>query len=215
MTGQWLVAFPKESHVAGIVGRDGGVRVVVTKRKSDFFRHHKQPGERVHVVPDLKVNELELRYLPGVKEAVIQQTINYVSTVMAPINHCGGCTACCVTLYIKDETFEKRSHNPCPKCTASGCRIYAARPKVCRTFKCLWLKSQGGNDPMPPELRPDRCGAIFTSNSLDPTDILTFEVHPRQGYVIKNGDLAARAIERMQSQGMRAKLITHYNGEQP
>lgn len=45
------------SHVAGILSMDGGLRVVVTRRKGDFERHHRRPGERVLIVPDLRVKE--------------------------------------------------------------------------------------------------------------------------------------------------------------
>ncbi len=51
------MASSRLSHVAGILGPDGGFRVVVTARKGDFNRHHRQPGERVLIVPGLMVQE--------------------------------------------------------------------------------------------------------------------------------------------------------------
>jgi hypothetical protein len=47
----------RRSHVAAVLSPDGGVRVVVTARKSDFARHHRQPGERIIIVPNLLVEE--------------------------------------------------------------------------------------------------------------------------------------------------------------
>ena len=45
----------------------------------------------------------------------------------------------------------------CGGCTV-GCKIYAARPEVCRNFKCLWL---AGWWQMGDELRPDRAGFML------------------------------------------------------
>ena len=44
-----------KSAVAGIVDRNGGLRIVVTQRWR--MQHHVGKGERLFVVPDLKVQE--------------------------------------------------------------------------------------------------------------------------------------------------------------
>ena len=63
---------------------------------------------------------------------------------------------CCTALEI--EELKKPAGPACPNCILSGgCSIYAARPKVCRDFECLWLTERK----LPPNMRPDRIGTIF------------------------------------------------------
>src|SRR4030095_7852042 len=160
------------SAVAGILDNAGGLRVVVTQRWR--FRHHVKKGERLFVVPDLNVQEpVPWDDIPPLIETVQK----HVAATLAPVNHCGECTACCFTLYIKDGPFRKPSGQPCQNCVSGfGCKLYQARPSVCRSFECGWLKSQDRNDRMAPELRPDRCGAIFTEDT-QAGDPLIVEVH--------------------------------------
>lgn len=47
--------FSRKSAVAGILDRGGGLRVVVTKRWR--MKHHVGPGERLFIVPGLRVRE--------------------------------------------------------------------------------------------------------------------------------------------------------------
>jgi hypothetical protein len=44
-----------KSHVAGIISPNGAVRYVVTEKWR--FKYHLQPGERLFVVPKLRVRE--------------------------------------------------------------------------------------------------------------------------------------------------------------
>lgn len=44
-----------KSAVAGIIDRNGGLRVVVTQRKR--MKHHVAEGERLFIVPHLRVQE--------------------------------------------------------------------------------------------------------------------------------------------------------------
>jgi hypothetical protein len=139
--------------------------------------------------------------------ALIERVQKHLQETLAPTNHCGGCSACCFRSYIKDGDFEKPSNSPCPNCAVGfGCKIYNARPKPCRNFKCLWLKSQSRNDRMAPELRPDRCGVYFTEDTTT-NDPLIFECH---------GTPNANAwawINEMQRIGYKAREIVSYNGE--
>jgi hypothetical protein len=120
------------------------------------------------------------------------------------VNHCGGCTACCVTLAIDEPELKKPAAIACPHCViGSGCQIYRDRPQACRTFKCNWLKSQDTPQPMAAELRPDRCGAIFTDDTIA-GDPKIFEVH---------GEPNAAAwdfINARQAAGYKAKQVTQY-----
>ncbi len=188
------------SAVAGIIGRDGGLRVVVTQRWR--MRHHVGKGEKLFVVPDYEVEE---PVLWDDIAPLIARVQRHVSGTLAPVNHCGDCRACCTTLFIKDGDFEKPSNQTCRHVCATGCAIYWRRPSVCRTFVCNWLASQTRNDRMGPELRPDRCGVIFSADSNG--DPLVFEVH---GEPDAN---AWRFINDMQRIGYKARKVTHYVGE--
>lgn len=67
---------------------------------------------------------------------------------------CGGCTACCKTHAIAE--LQKPEGTVCSHCTVgTGCRIYASRPKSCRTFQCAWLMGFGLS-----EYRPDMTGIV-------------------------------------------------------
>ena len=131
------------SDVAGIVDRKGGFRVVVTQRFR--MRHHVGKGERLFVVPGLKVEEpIPFENIYG----IVSQVEQYITDQTAGPNACGGCQQCCITPRIESELFNKSAHTPCNNCSATGCRIYFYRPKPCREFQCLWLKSQRTNHPM-------------------------------------------------------------------
>jgi hypothetical protein len=70
---------------------------------------------------------------------------------------CESCTACCQGWLVSDVT-DMKPGQPCRHCTVSGCAIYETRPQEpCVVFRCGWLRS---GSQLPPEMRPDRCGAI-------------------------------------------------------
>jgi hypothetical protein len=194
------------SDVAGIIDNKGGFRVVVTERHR--FKHHVAKGERLYVVPGMKVQEpIPFENIHG----IVTKVEEYVSSVTKPNNHCGGCQECCINPLIDDKKqFYKPAHTVCPNCTGKGCRVYFMRPEPCRGFKCLWLKSQKTNHPMGPELRPDRCGVYFVGDVLGEPGSM-FEVHPRA----TDRDAVNRSpvrdfIEQEQAEGRRAYLVTHY-----
>ena len=195
------------SSVAGIIDKHGGMRVVVTQRWR--MRHHVGKGERLFVLPEVKVQEpVPWDDIPE----LIARVQRHVASSLAPENKCGGCNACCITPYIKDtawdgKPFVKPSNTVCQHCAVGfGCKLYHQRPKACRGFECWWLKSQSRNDRMTPELRPDQCGCYFTEDS-ETNDNLVIEVHGEP-----NAD-AWRWINEMQAVGFKAKKITHYHGE--
>jgi len=197
------------SYVAGIYG-EKGMRVVVTRRAIDFKRFHVGPGEKCLIVPDLRVEEpVAWNAIPF----ILRKAYDHVNKRVAPHNNCGVCRACCTTLYINDGNFVKNSHQPCQHLCETGCKRYVARPTPCKNFQCLWLKSQAGNDPMTPDLRPDQCGVIFTPSTNDSADLGVFEVHPMRG---REMTAKARAwIDAEQARGGKAYLVTHYHGEKP
>lgn len=83
------------------------------------------------------------------------------------MNHCGNCTACCRVFDIPE--LKKPAGKWCQHCAiGSGCTIYDVRPKPCVEFECLWLISQGREDPrehMPHSLRPDKCKVVFAPST--------------------------------------------------
>ena len=189
------------SDVAAIVNKQGRWRVVVAPAKT--FRHHIGRGERLIQVPGLQVQE---PVPPQEIAPLIARVQKYVVQALAPTNHCGECRACCVIPHMREGELEKPSGVPCQHLCDIGCSIYQYRPKVCRTLNCGWLLSQSRNDRMPPELRPDRCGAFFVADTQT-NDPLLFEVHGEP-----NADAMAW-INEMQRLGYKAKKITHYIGE--
>lgn len=187
------------SAVAGILDKSGGLRVVVTQRWR--MRHHVFRHERLFVVPDLDVKEpVPWNDIPP----LIEKVQKHVASTLAPVNHCGDCRACCFTLHIKDGPFEKPSKQWCQHCAEDfGCKLYQSRPSVCRAFECQWLKSQKLNDRMASDLRPDKCGTIFTEDSQN-SDPLIVECHGEPN------DTAWKWINEMQAVGYKVKKITHY-----
>lgn len=184
------------SAVAGIVDASCGLRVVVGPAAN--MRAHVALGERLFIVPGLIVQE---PVLTGQAGDLIQKVEQYV----AQHNPCGPCRQCCKAPFING--VMPSAGNWCQKCTTSGCAIYAKRPKPCREFKCLWLRSQTGDQPMAADLRPDKCGAIFTDDTTN-TDPILMEVHI-------DGVMTPRAFEfinEVQNAGRKAKRITHYFG---
>jgi hypothetical protein len=123
--------------------------------------------------------------------------------------HCGSCRACCITPPVFDEGdgFSKPSHRSCHNLCNNGCKIQDSKPRACRDFICLWRASQDGNRPMPPEIRPDRCGTMMT---CDPDD--TVRLHIDKNYP-KSEALQAFIIER-ENEGERFEPVRFYFGEQ-
>ena len=194
------------SDVAGIVDRKGGFRVVVTQRFR--MRHHVGKGERLFVVPGLKVQEpIPFENIYG----IVSQVEEYITSVTSGDNACGGCKQCCITLPIQSATLNKSPHTQCHNCSATGCRIYFYRPEPCKGFQCLWLKTQNTNHAMAPELRPDRCGVIFTGDVLgEPGSV--FQVHPTADDPdAVHRDPVRGFIEKEQAEGRKAYLVSHYD----
>jgi len=99
-----------------------------------------------------------------------------------PEKSCGGCTACCFTVPVKEiglTSFKRCPHLQPPFALEVGCSIYRDRPRSCRQWSCVWLSSD-----LPDELRPDRCGVV-----LDPlVDLIRVqgkEVAAAQAWVLR------------------------------
>lgn len=197
----------RKSAVAGILNAAGEVaRVIVGPLES--MRFHVQPGEELIVVRGLEVLE---PIPPGQAQIdVIERMKRYAEESKKT---CGGCKQCCKTLYINEDGLTKSSHTWCAYACAIGCAKYESRPKPCRVFKCLWLKSQATNDPMAFELRPDKCGVVLTSDTSaaigETPDPELIEVH------VDRDTAQPLYRERMDTflVGKKTKIVTHYYGE--
>ncbi len=163
---------------------------------------HQHKGERLFIVPGLRVREpVPWNMIPYVIERAKKQVLKETLTD----NPCGGCNVCCFLTYIP--AINKPSRTMCRECIPGlGCGSYKVRPLECSTFKCDWLRSQEGPDPMAKELRPDRSGVMFTPDSTNGENDL-FEVH-----VMRMTEVAQGYIDTEQAKGRRAKFVDHYYG---
>ena len=201
------------SRLFTVLDHGGGWRIVVTPFRD--IKNHVGKGERAIKVPRVRIAEpVEWDDIPR----TIKLAERYATHKLSTHNPCGNCKACCITLLIKDEKLNKPAHAPCrhlDNCV-NGCSIHPARPQVCRSYECEWLKSQKVNDRMPLELRPDKCGVIFQTatayNNFDP-DLI--EAHPAAAW--PSGDpLAAENVRQhiaaLTKYGKRVLRVTHYDG---
>jgi len=191
------------SAVAGIVNRAGVLlRVVVAKRSS--FRHHASTVEKIVVVPKMRVQEpVPWHEIP----ALINKVERHVAKVYPPDNHCGECRQCCTTAEVidTDAGFSKPAHTPCMHLCAKGCSVYFDRPTACKSYKCMWLQSQGTNREMPAEMRPDRSGVIFSKNDYDDKRLFICVVKERPDAL--EADLVKNFIEREREEGSCPEIV--------
>jgi hypothetical protein len=76
------------------------------------------------------------------------------------VNACGGCTACCTEIGVKE--LGKPPRCRCQHQTETGCGIYGQHPGECQRYACAWaLGAFGSND----NYRPDKCGLLLTLNT--------------------------------------------------
>ncbi len=77
---------------------------------------------------------------------------------MLSARQCGACTVCCKILPISTEGLKKTANVLCAHCDEGrGCRIYEARPDVCRGFYCEWRL----NPQIPATWRPEKSGIFI------------------------------------------------------
>lgn len=79
-------------------------------------------------------------------------------TAVVSGRECGACTVCCRILPVATKELKKTANVLCQHCDEGrGCRIYDARPNVCRGFYCEWLL----NPQIPATWRPDKSGIFI------------------------------------------------------
>ncbi len=123
---------------------------------------------------------------------------------------CDGCTACCKVMHVRE--LDKPGDTWCPHCTiGTGCGIYETRPASCRTFECVWLKTQQSTNPLPLELRPNTSGVVIgTTNAGE--DIVLY-VNPDRPEAWKRGGIG-RLVAAMRSDGIKVLVKTGARIEQ-
>lgn len=68
---------------------------------------------------------------------------------------CGACSLCCTVLRVDE--IAKLAGTTCEHVReAGGCEIHAARPQICRAYRCLWLRGK-----LEDTDRPDKLGAVL------------------------------------------------------
>jgi hypothetical protein len=71
---------------------------------------------------------------------------------------CSACTVCCKIVPIHTNELKKTANVLCQHCDEGrGCRVYQARPEVCRGFYCEWRL----NPHIPGTWRPDKSGIFM------------------------------------------------------
>lgn len=82
---------------------------------------------------------------------------------LVPGRECGACTACCEWLLVDTPQFQKRPASLCGHAGARGCRIYAERYPICRSWYCAWRRY----DTFPEAWRPDLSGILALRRDAD------------------------------------------------
>jgi len=128
---------------------------------------------------------------------------------------CGACNACCVVLNIEEPLF-KKAGVPCENLIqiggVNGCGIYAERPPVCSTFRCLWLGPEPV-DAMPRHLllrddeRPDVCGLLIGPTSLKSNFFKATGIMLIAAYEVRPGGASGYHAQRLLKRISRRSLI--------
>lgn len=118
---------------------------------------------------------------------------------------CGDCTVCCFIGGVP--ALNKAAHSQCPYLD-KGCSIFESdnRPKVCSSFKCLWLQGMGL-----PEDRPDLSGVMCSANKLNGGSWV-FAIETKQDAAMTTG---RNMIERITSLAITPVIIVNYDAVPP
>jgi hypothetical protein len=109
---------------------------------------------------------------------------------------CGGCTACCSTLGVRELAL--RPFHACLHICETGCSIYPDRPTSCREWSCMWLLTPD----LPDAMRPDRCGVVINPDpemiKLDGKELPAYELYmlPERADAMKNQEVQ-RLVEKI------------------
>jgi hypothetical protein len=111
-----------------------------------------------------------------------------------PQNDCGGCTACCDVLGVRElgkPYYARCSHLK----VGCGCGIYDGRPHTCSHYRCAWHLSLFKDEP---DLRPDRSGILMhIEPEREECFLEVYEV--AAGALLRHGAGLRRMIERVVS----------------
>jgi hypothetical protein len=108
------------------------------------------------------------------RAAVMERFPLHVVQEEATPRDCGGCTACCGIVGVKE--IDKPAWSPCQHVAAcatpngeAGCGIYQDRPGSCKHYWCMY---SGGFLKGGIEMRPDRLGVILDAGTQHELPIL-------------------------------------------
>ena len=75
---------------------------------------------------------------------------------------CNKCQECCNGSLVIQE-LDVYLNNPCKFICSDGCSIYNERPKVCKTFNCLWLSDES----IPEKMYPQKSGILMYTQIIN------------------------------------------------
>ena len=76
---------------------------------------------------------------------------------------CEGCEACCTVMAIRE--LDKPAWKPCAHLApGGGCGIWGVHPVSCKSFTCLWRRS---DTLLPPGMFPPDCGFMLAVDQLE------------------------------------------------
>lgn len=133
---------------------------------------------------------------------------------LVPNRQCGDCMVCCEYMPISAKGLIKPAQTLCPHVIVNrGCSIYETRPKVCRTWHCLWRRDAA----MPDELRPDKSHMIFLlivhdeeRNLFEQAHITCIATKSKSDYEVP---MVAATIQRYIDEGVLPVWLSHDGGK--
>ena len=76
---------------------------------------------------------------------------------------CAGCDLCCTVMAIRE--LDKPAWTPCAHLApGGGCGLWGRHPASCKSFTCLWRRSDAL---LPPEMFPADCGFMLAVDQLE------------------------------------------------
>jgi len=87
------------------------------------------------------------------------------------MKECGDCALCCKLIEVLP--LDKPAGKWCQHCTKQSCSIWKERPRICRSYECLWRLSE----PMGEVLRPSNCHIVFELYEPEKTVVALVDQH--------------------------------------
>ena len=81
-----------------------------------------------------------------------------------------------------------------------GCAIYSRRPRVCRDWKCAWLRGE-----IPEEMYPPNVNAVFWSQEIEGTPTALLQIAPWASE--ENEKVALEVLDRAHKAGTETMVL--------